>query len=475
MKTFSLTTATLLISLSFALAQADPDQATPAPPAPARPRSLPSGRAIERAPAPTSPAAPTTPDTTPESPAPPVAPTVLPPAIDPTTGLPIPANRRAVQQIDPNTGLPITANTNPLANGALEEEGNLNLDAAMTSYKSVISRFDGERPEAANAIFRLGECYRKLGRIEEAKVQYARILREFADQADLVKLSERHLFEPTPQQARFQQRLQAVVRRAPEKQVSEKDARFVKEQIDLIQSRIDELQKNPRVVDSSSQVSKELFDLRIQLIHLKDQLAAREEAEAAATTGPASVEKLEERLAAARASLAELMGRYKESHPFVMEQRAKINSLEQQLARIEDQPAAMERGPSLSGPSPTPATNGGNVSNHPPPGRANYSPGAVGYMIVKKLDAASTPSPVAEEKALIQEQIKLVRKKLAKQEDMRKQNLTSDDAIDEVKMQLLSLERDLATWETKNTARDTAPPAAENSSAERHDPSSRKR
>jgi hypothetical protein len=45
---------------------------------------------------------------------------------------------------------------------------------------------------AANAIFRLAECYRRLGRTAEARSQYARILREFADQAPLVNLCRQY-------------------------------------------------------------------------------------------------------------------------------------------------------------------------------------------------------------------------------------------------------------------------------------------
>lgn len=87
-----------------------------------------------------------------------------------------------------------TAATEPLMNGMFEEDANLNLEAAIDSYLSMISSFDSQRPAVANAIFRLGECYRKLGHTEEAKVQFARILREFPDQAPLVKLSQQRLF-----------------------------------------------------------------------------------------------------------------------------------------------------------------------------------------------------------------------------------------------------------------------------------------
>jgi tetratricopeptide (TPR) repeat protein len=79
-----------------------------------------------------------------------------------------------------------------LPTGIVDEDLNLDLNAAIQSYQSLIIQFDAQRPLAANAIFRLAECYRRLGRTEEARSQYARILREFADQAPLVNLCRRY-------------------------------------------------------------------------------------------------------------------------------------------------------------------------------------------------------------------------------------------------------------------------------------------
>ena len=81
--------------------------------------------------------------------------------------------------------------------GILEEDLNLDLNAAIQSYQSLVSQFDAQRPLAANAIFRMAECYRRLGRMEEARSQYARILREFADQAPLLRLSRKYAANPT--------------------------------------------------------------------------------------------------------------------------------------------------------------------------------------------------------------------------------------------------------------------------------------
>ncbi|HZQ48111.1 MAG TPA: ankyrin repeat domain-containing protein [Verrucomicrobiae bacterium] len=80
-----------------------------------------------------------------------------------------------------------------LQQGLLEEEANHNLQAAITAYQAVITQTEKNRQFEATAIFRLGECYRKLGRTNEANAQYQRILNEFADQTELATLSRSYL------------------------------------------------------------------------------------------------------------------------------------------------------------------------------------------------------------------------------------------------------------------------------------------
>ena len=70
-----------------------------------------------------------------------------------------------------------------LQRGLFEEEANHQLDAAIVDYKAAIENFDHERQLAATAIFRLGECYRKLGKTNEANAQYERLVREFREAA----------------------------------------------------------------------------------------------------------------------------------------------------------------------------------------------------------------------------------------------------------------------------------------------------
>jgi tetratricopeptide (TPR) repeat protein len=79
--------------------------------------------------------------------------------------------------------------TEKLQRGLFEEEANRNLDAAIKEYQSVVAQSDEQRKLVATALFRLGECYRKLGRTNEAHAHYQRILRDFSEQEQLVRLS----------------------------------------------------------------------------------------------------------------------------------------------------------------------------------------------------------------------------------------------------------------------------------------------
>jgi tetratricopeptide (TPR) repeat protein len=80
-----------------------------------------------------------------------------------------------------------------LQQGLFEEEANQNLEAAIPHYQRAVARIEDQRRLAATAVFRLGECFRKLGRTNEAAAQYERLLRDFPDQTNLVALGRQHL------------------------------------------------------------------------------------------------------------------------------------------------------------------------------------------------------------------------------------------------------------------------------------------
>lgn len=75
----------------------------------------------------------------------------------------------------------------------LAEEARRDIDAAIRGYEAVIAQVDDQRSLAATAVFRLGECYRKGGRTNDAVAQYQRLLRDFPAEATLTRLSRENL------------------------------------------------------------------------------------------------------------------------------------------------------------------------------------------------------------------------------------------------------------------------------------------
>ena len=112
-----------------------------------------------------------------------------------------------------------------LRNGLFEEQVNHDMNAAIATYQSVVTKFDTDRQLAATAAFRLGECYRTLERTNEAVAQYQRVVTDFSDQATLVKLSQQNLAElrgrpalmpmtSLPQPEDFQRRIEQILAQA---------------------------------------------------------------------------------------------------------------------------------------------------------------------------------------------------------------------------------------------------------------------
>jgi Tol biopolymer transport system component len=62
-----------------------------------------------------------------------------------------------------------------------------NLNAAIEAYRNVAAAYGSDRAVAARALVRMGQCYEKLGEAQakEARAAYGRVVRDYADQADL--------------------------------------------------------------------------------------------------------------------------------------------------------------------------------------------------------------------------------------------------------------------------------------------------
>ncbi len=60
-----------------------------------------------------------------------------------------------------------------------------NLKGAIEQYKKIIALPGAGRATVATALLRMGQCHEKLGNAE-ARTAYERLVREFADQAEIV-------------------------------------------------------------------------------------------------------------------------------------------------------------------------------------------------------------------------------------------------------------------------------------------------
>lgn len=73
------------------------------------------------------------------------------------------------------------------------EEVKGDVAAALKAYEAVTARFEEQRDLAATALFRQGECLRKLDRPQEAAAVYRKLLTLFPDKERLVRLSRENL------------------------------------------------------------------------------------------------------------------------------------------------------------------------------------------------------------------------------------------------------------------------------------------
>lgn len=80
-----------------------------------------------------------------------------------------------------------------LQRGLLAEEAHRDYNAALKAYQAAVAAYDTNRQAAATAVFRLAETYRKLGKTNEARGQYERVMIEFADQTALVGAASKQL------------------------------------------------------------------------------------------------------------------------------------------------------------------------------------------------------------------------------------------------------------------------------------------
>ena len=241
-------------------------------PAPAPVAPTPSGAAP--APLPTPPAAPSAlPPLDPAAPAVPgQPPTPATPSVPPPAARVKPPRARG-SSIDPagnyQRGRSNTVPSRPGNNGLgtledaiVTEETNVSPEAATEKYRALVATFDAQRANAAQAVFRLGECLRKAGRFEEAKTQYGRILREFVDQPDLAQLSQKLLAEMTDT---------ASVRPTGRMQFAGRDNdEFLRKDMALVSEQIAQTQQ---LVENGQAAPSTIIPLKRELLRLEQMSA----------------------------------------------------------------------------------------------------------------------------------------------------------------------------------------------------------
>lgn len=172
-----------------------------------------------------------------------------------------------------------------LANTIINEEVLGSPEDAVRHYEAVLAAFDSQRANAAQAVFRLGESYRKLGRPEEARIQYARILREFVDFPDLAALSQQQLAQGLPrQQAGIANTVfgnptptvdvtDLTRTRAAAARVAQEERALLHEEIALLEEQMAQTQS---LIEQGTVPTTSLVPLQREILQLKRQLLHRQ-------------------------------------------------------------------------------------------------------------------------------------------------------------------------------------------------------
>ena len=254
-----------------------------------------------------------------------------------------------------------------LQQGMLDEEATHDLNAAIADYQSLATQFDKDREIAATAIYRLGECYRKLGQTNEAAAQYERIVREFPDQKTLVPMSQQNLtgLGVTVSAASSSENPDAIlwdkVKNLPPSQLeailptlvpdallSELLQRCSTAQADLVELQVQYAPQHPRVLEKKNLIAEYQKQISERIDGIMAALKLR--AETATATPPAAIAALQKQqnLLQAQIDLAEKqLGEQQQlakngivAASDVAAAQQKLYELQQQLAALQERQAA---------------------------------------------------------------------------------------------------------------------------------------
>lgn len=130
---------------------------------------------------------------------------------------PVPEKRNARPAESIQTAVSTAGSLNDILQKALyEEEANQDPQTAALLYQDIIRQVEQQRRTAALAHFRLGECYRKLGKSAEAAAQYDLVIKNYTDVEQIAAQAREARGNSTGSQPAIRERLNTVVAKASE-------------------------------------------------------------------------------------------------------------------------------------------------------------------------------------------------------------------------------------------------------------------
>jgi len=227
--------------------------------------------------------------------------------------------------------------TEMLRQGIIAEETRQDLNAAIQAYQSVVARYGEDRATAAAALFRLAEAYRKQGKTHLAAAAYKRLVQEFADQREFVKLSRSRLGNDVAPAGALRKY----------RSVLEQEIRIAEQSLKLVQGEIELGAMSPSDIH---QVESQLIKLRTELAAFDAGLLPQQPA-APDTAGAKRARDQYRKLLQAQSELAaKVLEREKlnydlgvSSRQVVIQKQIKLLEFQRELAAFEAGLAAQPR------------------------------------------------------------------------------------------------------------------------------------
>jgi hypothetical protein len=187
-----------------------------------------------------------------------------PPSLNYSRSAPVPKKPKEQSGLSYSIGKEFPVTSVEVAQAHLAEELNQDPQGAASRYAAIVANFDAQRQAAATAIYGLGESYRKMGRNAEARIQYARILREFVDFPELTRQSQRQLSSTPP--ARDEEGNSFGGRT----DASDEERALLREELSLLEK---EWQTTQERIKAGLAPTNEGLQLQRDILKLKQQLA----------------------------------------------------------------------------------------------------------------------------------------------------------------------------------------------------------